>query len=56
MWMEMDPIQKTDVYFVFPKFGCKRQEKNTHYGILVKLCDGCMISWDGALFCHCTFI
>jgi len=27
-----------------------------HCGILVKLCDGCMISWDGALLCHCTSI
>jgi len=28
----------------------------TFYGISVKLCDGCMISWDGAFLDHCTSI
>jgi len=25
-------------------------------GLLIKLCDGCMISWDGLLLCHCTSV
>ena len=56
MWMEMDPTKKTDVYFVFPNLAVKDKNKCTRYGVLVKLCDGCMISWDGALLCHCTSI
>jgi len=54
MWMEMDPTKKTDVYFVFPNLVVKDKNKCTHYGVLVKLCDRCMISWDGALLQHCT--
>ena len=56
MWMEMDPTKKTDVYFVFPNLIVTDKNKCTHHGVLVKLCDGCMISWDGALLCHCTSI
>jgi len=52
----MDPTQKTDVCFIFPNLVVKDKNKCTYYGILVKLCDGCMISWDGVLLCHCTSI
>jgi len=27
MWMEMDPTQKADIYFVFQKFSCYWQEQ-----------------------------
>ena len=36
MWMEMDPTQKTDVYFVFPNLVVKDKNECTHYGVLVK--------------------
>ena len=52
--MEMDPTKKTDVYFVFPNLVVKDKNKCTCHGVLVKSCDGCMISWDGALLHHCT--
>jgi len=38
MWREMDPIQMTDVYFVFPNLVVKDKNNCTHYGILLKLC------------------
>jgi len=31
-------------------------KRQTRYGVLIKLCDGCAISWDGALIKHCTSI
>jgi len=55
MWMETNETQKTDVYFVFPNVIVKDGDISQS-GVLIKLCDGCMISWDGSLLHHCTSV
>jgi len=55
MWMETNEMQKTDVYFVFPNVIVK-VGNSSWSGLLNKLCDGCMISWDGLLLHHYTSV
>ena len=44
----------TDSYFVLPNLLVTDNRNQTRSGVLIKLCDGCAISWDGALIKHCT--
>ena len=53
IWMEWVQDHPTDSYFVLLVTDNKKQ---TRSGVLIKLCDGCAISWDGALVKHCTLI
>jgi len=44
----------TDSYFVLPNLLVKDINKQMRQGVLIKLCDECAISWDGALIRHCV--
>ena len=55
VWMEQVQDHPTDSYFVLPNLLVMDNKKQTRSGVL-KLCDGCAISWDGALIKHCTSI
>ena len=57
VWMKKVPENSMDTYFVFPNLLVKTSndsDATTKNGLLVKLCDGCAISWDGAMLRHCT--
>jgi len=56
VWMEQVQDHPTDSYFVLPNLLVTDNKKQTRSGVLIKLCDGCAISWDGALIKHCTSI
>lgn len=51
IWVEEKPGLAKNWYFVLPNVmlnGCK--------GVLIKLCHGAVISWDGRLVRHCTSV
>jgi len=56
VWMERVQDHPTDSYFVLPNLLVTDNRNQTRSGVLIKLCDGCAISWDGALIKHCTSI
>jgi len=56
IWMEMVQGHPTDRYFVLPNVLVKDITKQMRHGALIILCDGCAVSWDGALIRHCTSI
>ena len=56
IWMEQVQDHLTDSYFVLPNLLVTNNKKQTRSGVLIKLCNGYAISWDGALVKHCTLI
>ena len=55
VWVEQSPHINMDVYSIFPNVSVKDKKTNqTRNGILVKLKDGCTISWNGNSLQHCT--
>jgi len=56
IWMEKNSFALMDVYFSFLNISVKDNDGNACNGLLVKLKDGCIISWDGCSLCHCTSI
>jgi len=56
VWIEKVPNHSTESYFILPNLILQDQNKKTRYGVIIKLCDGCAISWDGGLLRHCTSI
>ncbi len=56
IWMEWVQGHLSECYFVLPNLLVMDNKKQTRSGVLIKLCDGCALSWDGALVKHCTLI
>ncbi len=56
VWIEKVPNHLTDSYFVLPNLILWDNKEKTRYGLIIKLCDGCTILWDGSLLQHCTSI
>ena len=55
VWVEQSPHISMDVYFIFPNVSVKDKKTNQmQNGLLVKLKDGCTISWNGNSLHHCT--
>jgi len=53
----MEKVQDhlTDSFFILPNLLVKDGTGQSRNGVLIKLCNGCAISWDdGALIQHCT--
>lgn len=49
VWVEMKPGQAKNWYFVLPNITCQGSA-----GLIVKLCHGVAIVWDGRKIYHCT--
>ena len=48
VWVEQSPHVSMDVYFIFPNISVKDEiTKQMWNGLIVKLKDGCTISWNG---------
>jgi len=56
IWMELVQDHPTDSYFVLPNLLVMDNKRQTRSGVLIKLCNGCALSWYGALVKHCTLI
>jgi len=54
VWVEQSPFVEMDIYFIFPNVSVKDSTGKMQNGLLVKLKDGCTISWNGNSLCHCT--
>jgi len=55
VWIEQSPHVGMDVYFIFPNISVKDNRTNQlRNGLLIKLKDGCTISWNGNSLRHCT--
>jgi len=49
IWMERVQDHPTDTFIILLYLIVMDNKKQTRYGVLIKLGDGCAISWDGAL-------
>ena len=56
IWFEKNKEVQTDVYFIFPNIVVVDSKGVSQNGLLVKIKDGCIISWDGSSLHHCTSI
>jgi len=55
VWIEQSPHVGMDVYFIFPNISVKdKRTDQLRNGLLIKLKDGCTISWNGNSLRHCT--
>jgi len=54
VWVEQSPNVEMDVYFIFPNITVKDSTNKMQNGLLTKLKDGCIISWNGNSLHHCT--
>jgi hypothetical protein len=54
VWVEQSPNVAMDVYFIFPNVSVKDSTNKMRNGLLIKLKDGCIISWNGNSLRHCT--
>jgi len=54
VWVEKSPHVEMDVYFIFPNVSVKDSTNKMQNGLLIKLKDGCTISWNGNSLGHCT--
>ncbi len=43
-------------YFMFPNLLTTDSEMNTKKGVIIEICDGLLISWNGNVIRHCTSI
>jgi len=53
VWFEKDKTLCTDVYFVMPNILVDDSDGVMQKGLVIKLKDGCVISWDGTNIWHC---
>ena len=53
-FMERDKDNPADVYFIMPNLLVKDSKGIARQGLIVKLKDGCIISWDGNEIRHGT--
>jgi len=58
VWFEKDKFLYRcfciDVYFVMHNILVENSNGATWNGLVIKLKDRCVISWDGTSICHCT--
>ncbi len=54
VWFEKDKTLCTEVYFVMPNILVDDGGGVMQKGLVIKLKDGCVISWDGTNIHHCT--
>jgi len=61
-WLEKEKHLSTEMFFVMPNVMVIEKNENglevkkTRSGLIVRLRDGCVISWDGTSIRHCTSI
>jgi len=56
IWFEKNKEIQMDVYFIFPNIVVEDSKGISQNGLLVKIKDSCIISWDGNSLRHCTSI
>jgi len=56
VWIEKVPNHSMDSDFILPNLTLQDNKEETRYCLIIKQCDGCVISWDGSLLRHCTLI
>jgi len=54
VWMKNKQDKPTNSSFILPNLIVKDKHGQSKNRVIIKLCDGCVISWGGALICHCT--
>ena len=57
IWTEDSPGSTKNWFFVLPNvYGAKPGTRDSYNGLVIRLCHGVLISWDGRIIRHCTSV